>query len=835
MFDLFKRNKKPIETTTENAKNTSEIFLDEFEDSIVNFYDNISLSKNDIWQKINVLDPKDRIKVGSYALEKILDSGYPGFDNKITIRKKIFKQEFISKISEIEKEELQNIFSLFEKINETYKLPLNDFLTVFKTYKNKFGRDNNYIKGRNFLVETYNKISNPETDFRLFILDLLKLDHDNIEENCYDKTDILGEKILTEYDKYSDGVKEIINFCWTEKQKTEPSKKWLSQANVFIQTSKDIETQKGIFYDYFKLLIESGKSIARKINSAKLAKEGESPCELTIAYNDFFKNQGKYYIEEQNQIGISYLVWYCVLMNDSKLNSIIGNFALTSFTKIRWYGNLSDKNGNACLYAFTIMPNEVGIINLLNIRNKSTNKNVINLADNHIKKKAKALNLTEDALLELSAPDFNIENDKIIKEFGDYEGIIDVTNLEKINLSWRNIKKGNFQKGTPKEVSDNFSKELKEFQNQIKEIGTAYSVHKTRIENLYINNISWSFEDWKKYYIFHPLLSKFNSKLIWFFDNKITAIKSGDYWIDENLEIVDIKVFSQVRLWHPIFSELSIIQKWRDFFFDNEIKQPFKQAFREIYILTDAEISTNTYSNRFAAHILYQHQFLALCKSRNWNYNLQGQWDSHNTPYRNLPAFNMHVDFWVEAVENSSNENGIFNYVASDQVRFYKDREQIKIELVPEIVFTETMRDIDMFVGVCSIGNNPEWQDGGEGGNYWSNYSFGELSTNAQTRKQVLQKIIPKLKIASLCTITDKYLEIKGKIRSYKIHLGSGNILMTPNDQYLCIVPEGKSATNKIFLPFDDDRTLSIILSKAFLLAEDDKITDSTIIRQISL
>lgn len=36
-----------------------------------------------------------------------------------------------------------------------------------------------------------------------------------------------------------------------------------------------------------------------------------------------------------------------------------------------------------------------------------------------------------------------------------------------------------------------------------------------------------------------------------------------------------------------------------------------------------------------------------------------------------------------------------------------------------------------------------------------------------------------------------------------------------------------------MFLPFEGDRTLSIILSKAFLLAEDGKIKDPTIMRQI--
>jgi hypothetical protein len=80
---------------------------------------------------------------------------------------------------------------------------------------------------------------------------------------------------------------------------------------------------------------------------------------------------------------------------------------------------------------------------------------------------------------------------------------------------------------------------------------------------------------------------------------------------------------------------------------------------------------------------------------------------------------------------------------------------------------------------------------------------------------------------------------VKGSLRTYKIHLGSGNILMEPNDQYLCIVPDrggaAAKAGEKVFLPFEGDSTLSIILSKAFLLADDQEIKDGTILRQLRL
>jgi hypothetical protein len=150
------------------------------------------------------------------------------------------------------------------------------------------------------------------------------------------------------------------------------------------------------------------------------------------------------------------------------------------------------------------------------------------------------------------------------------------------------------------------------------------------------------------------------------------------------------------------------------------------------------------------------------------------------------------------------------------------------------------MRDVDLFVGVASVGNDPTWADGAhEGRNvgYWQNYSFGDLSETAKTRRQVLERLIPRLKIAGRCEVRERFLVVRGDVRTYKIHLGSGNILMEPDDQYLCIVQSrgaGATLDGKVFLPFEGDGTLALILSKAFLLAADREIKDPTIISQIT-
>ena len=233
-----------------------------------------------------------------------------------------------------------------------------------------------------------------------------------------------------------------------------------------------------------------------------------------------------------------------------------------------------------------------------------------------------------------------------------------------------------------------------------------------------------------------------------------------------------------------------------------------------------------------------------------------------------LGAWGIRAEFWIEGIGDAygqdTNEAGTYLRLASDQVRFYRTgaalntahaggggyrarafgagedevNEPLRMDQVPRLVFSEIMRDVDLFVGVGSIGNDPAWQDGGREtryGEYWRNYSFGELSATAISRRETLERLIPRLKIADKCMLSDRFLLVQGTRRRYKIHFGSGNILMEPNDQYLCIVPDAKAraGTPQVYLPFEGDATLSIILSKAFLLADDRAIKDPVILRQL--
>jgi Domain of unknown function (DUF4132) len=341
-------------------------------------------------------------------------------------------------------------------------------------------------------------------------------------------------------------------------------------------------------------------------------------------------------------------------------------------------------------------------------------------------------------------------------------------------------------------------------------------------------------------------------RLIWQFEHagkvQVGMLFDGKLIDATGTELAGIGDTNRVTLWHPIDSTISEVLVWRLWLEAHAIAgadgkpfvQPFKQAHREVYLLTDAERVTNNYSNRFAAHIIRQHQFASLCRQRGWNSSLIGGFDSDCTPTCDLPQWDLQVEFWVDVATQDLSDSYIYLYLSTDQVRFCDRTSRVprNLDTIPALVFSEVMRTVDLFVGVCSVGNDPNWMDGGNANlnDYWQDYSFGELGITAQLRRELLARLLPKLKLRDCCSLSERNLIVRGELNTYHIHLGSGNIMMEPGSRYLCIVPDRlKTDRDKVLLPFEGDPLLSIILSKAFLLANDRAITDPSIISQIQI
>ena len=85
---------------------------------------------------------------------------------------------------------------------------------------------------------------------------------------------------------------------------------------------------------------------------------------------------------------------------------------------------------------------------------------------------------------------------------------------------------------------------------------------------------------------------------------------------------------------------------------------------------------------------------------------------------RELPAWNLRSGFWLdedgEDYGTDTTEAGTYLYLSTDQVRFFMrsmthglpEREPLELSLVPPLVFSPIIRDVDLFVGVASVANN---------------------------------------------------------------------------------------------------------------------------------
>jgi hypothetical protein len=419
-----------------------------------------------------------------------------------------------------------------------------------------------------------------------------------------------------------------------------------------------------------------------------------------------------------------------------------------------------------------------------------------------------------------------------------------VTGSGTVELRWFN-QNGEQQKSIPAKIKRVHEADVRNLKVAIKEVQATLATGARQIESGPVEQRSWAIDDWLKQYFDHPVLGMICRRVLWEFeqDGEVTVgAFDGRSLVSCRRRSLNLTDVTRISVWHPLGSPVEEVLQWRELLAADEVTQPFKQAYREVYRLTEAERSTNVYSNRFAAHILKQSQFRALAKARGWKTAYLGSWDGGDggIAEREFPAWELRAELWTNGAGDEYANAGGFLYLSTDQVRFCRSgsRDPLSLSDIPPIVFSEVMRDVDLFVGVASVGNDPTWHDGGPDrrhADYWQRYSFGELSETAITRRAALERIVPRLKIADRCTFSGRFLIVRGTIRIYRIHLGSGNVLMEPNSHYLCVVPaQGTKIGSSLFLPFEGDDRLSEILSKALLLADDMSITDATILRQIA-
>lgn len=558
----------------------------------------------------------------------------------------------------------------------------------------------------------------------------------------------------------------------------------------------------------------------------------------------------------QNEPVIRGLIWFFVYSQHIEKPVVLSEVIRFGYEKLFNQGPRTSIVANAALYVLGEM-GIAGVTQLSSLRHKIKYQKAQDQIEKILYATATKLGMSTADLEDFAVPEAKgLVGGKIVYQIGDYEATIHAKSAQCVEVIWSNQDK---VLAAPPQAAKNI--EYKEIVKQIKQehqsLSDTLGTQSKRLEDSILQRRTWTYEGWQNQLVNHQILGWLAQRLIWQFETD-GQLQHGFYtdgqWCDvAGQPLQHLTEQTLVRVWHPIFSTAEEVLAWRQLLINRQIVQPFKQAFREVYLVTPAELEAENQSMRYASHYLKQHQLKALCDVRGWSYKLQGSWHEY-PPTCHLKAWDdLSVSF---NVTNNGDEpqsaSGVFLYVKTEEVQFSQNtpveqdgevkyrHERLALAEVPPLVFSEVMRDIDLFVGVCSIGTDAtlgQAETDHQGmREYWQNSRFADLTASALVRKDTLDMIISKLAIAPQCRFEGKYLQVEGKLRSYKIHLGSGNILMSPNDQYLCIVSDHKKALHaldQMYLPFEGDQMLSLILSKALLLAADDQIKDRSIVQQI--
>ena len=395
------------------------------------------------------------------------------------------------------------------------------------------------------------------------------------------------------------------------------------------------------------------------------------------------------------------------------------------------------------------------------------------------------------------------------KKIQDYSVYIEIDDLGQSSIKYE--KDGKVLKSLPTKIkTEKYIEEIKEVHKSLKD---QYSRSRKILEQ--------SMEDGVKFYAYEiqtlsanpviaPLIKdlvfKVDDILGYYEDNKLIGFDKKS----KKLTLIeDIDKDALLTIAHPF--DLFNSKQWSLYQQDilgREVKQVFKQVFRELYVKTKDELKMDK-SRRYAGHQIQPTKSIALLKTRRW---VVDDYEGLQKVYykENIIAKMYAMTDWYSPAEVEA--------PTIEDIVFYdrKTFELMTIENVPDLVFSEVMRDIDLVVSVAHVGDvDPE-----------------ASQSTIEMRRAIVEFNAKLFKLKNI-TFTESHALIKGTRAEYSIHLGSG-VIHQKAGATIEVLPVHSQHRGRIFLPFiDEDPKTAEIMSKVLLFAQDEKIKDIFILEQI--
>ena len=344
------------------------------------------------------------------------------------------------------------------------------------------------------------------------------------------------------------------------------------------------------------------------------------------------------------------------------------------------------------------------------------------------------------------------------------------------------------------------------------DLARSYRYFRRRFEEAMVESVSYRGRDFATL-LANPVVRSLISRLLLLLDGKPFLWNPGDP-LAECPPPPEIVSAAEVRIAHPLdLAAAGVLGRWQQQIIGSHIAQPFKQVFRECYLLGERERTLDSCS-RFESSPLIARRAFALLRSRGYS-------PRRGDAVKDWPGRRLHAHLqWAGEGEEAGRllaQPEAAESVTSGPVWFtVGGTDRLPLSEVPPTVFSETLRDADLLL---------------------SRAAAGELGFSSQETLRLRATLVRYLARAlGLTTIyvseDSKHALVEGARAMYRVHLGSGSVFLEDTRRHLDMGAITSEALRDLIAESIDSVTARI-LGLIGALIRDDQITDPHFLDQL--
>jgi hypothetical protein len=270
----------------------------------------------------------------------------------------------------------------------------------------------------------------------------------------------------------------------------------------------------------------------------------------------------------------------------------------------------------------------------------------------------------------------------------------------------------------------------------------------------------------------------------------------------------------EIQIAHPLeLAGSGALAHWQDHVIQSRIAQPFKQVFRECYVLAERERDEQSCA-RFAGHPLVARQAFALLRSRGYS-------PGRGQAVKEWPEFALVAYIrWAQDDERAGRllaAPEASGTVTSGPVWFtINGPDPVRLGSVSPVVVSETLRDADLLASRAAAGE------------------LGYTSEQTlQLRATLVRHLARTLGLTTIYVAEDsRHALVEGSRAMYRVHLASGSAFLEESRRHLDTGPVTSEAFRDLVAESMDTITARIV-GLIGALANDHQITDPDFLSQL--